>query len=313
MEHFGALWPAIFPLGVACAQHVWQHYLSPSRNVVRVEQLVIYPIKSCGGISVNECAYDRLGLLNDRRWILVDEQSNMITMRQYPRMALIQPRLDAEGRLWVTAPSMEEIEIPPASDTSKPLKIKIWDDPVIVAVLTAECCDWFTRYLGRPARVAAVLPRDMHRRAIDPKYDVSDPALRINAALADGYPFLIFSQESIDELNTRLDDPVTAAHFRPNIVVRGARAYAEDTWRRIAIGDSEFDLVKACSRCTMTTIDPLLGTRHHGLQPLKTIRAYRGIEDDAFFGQNAMQVRAEGIVRVGDLVRVVQTQPSPFA
>lgn len=124
---------------------------------------------------------------------------------------------------------------------------------------------------------------------------------------ADGFPLLVVNQSSLDELNSRLSTPVDMRRFRPNIVVEGADDWAEDAWRRIRIGNSTLDIVKPCSRCVMTTVNPDTGTKDPSTQPLKTLAGYRQTPDGVIFGQNAVH-QGPGVISVGDKVTVLNQE-----
>src|SRR5262245_41910689 len=110
-------------------------------------------------------------------------------------------------------------------------------------------------------------------------------AWRPAPAFADGYPLLLIAEESLADLNTRLAEPLPMNRFRPNVVIRGAaEPYAEDGWSRVAIGEVECSLVKACARCVTTTTDQT--TAERGAEPLATLARYRRVPRGVLFGQN---------------------------
>jgi uncharacterized protein len=120
---------------------------------------------------------------------------------------------------------------------------------------------------------------------------------------ADGYPFLVISEESLEDLNSRMDEPLSMNRFRPNVVIRGVDAYAEDRWKTVQLGDVRFDAVKLCGRCAITTTNQ--ETAERGKEPLRTLAMYRKFDEGSpKFGQNMVHQHT-GTLRVGDEVEVV--------
>jgi MOSC domain-containing protein len=175
----------------------------------------------------------------------------------------------------------------------------VWDGECRVVVANAESNAWFSRFLGRSVRLVyqpddAVLP-------MGPQYaGVLTEPRRI--ALTDGAPLLLIGDASLDDLNRRLAKPLLMNRFRPNLVVSGFEAYAEDTWKRISIGAMRFEIVRPCPRCVATTVDQISAER--GDEPLRTLATYRKVGSNVMFGQSATH-HAPGRIRVGDNVDVL--------
>jgi uncharacterized protein YcbX len=176
-------------------------------------------------------------------------------------------------------------------------EVLVWRDRCAAVDQGDEVAEWLSRFLRRPCRLVRMA--EDHVRRVDPVYAVSEAD---QVGFADGYPFLIISEESLADLNARLAQPLLMNRFRPNIVVRGGAAYAEDGWCRVRIGGIEFSLVKACARCAITTTDQ--ATAQVGREPLATLATYRRVERGVLFGQNAIHA-ATGAIRVGDPLEVL--------
>jgi len=142
------------------------------------------------------------------------------------------------------------------------------------------------------------MPESTERKA-DPRYAQHNE----NVSFADGFPYLVISQASLDDLNSRLAEPIEMRRFRPNFVISGTEAFAEDQWKHIAIGDSRFEVVKPCARCVLTTIDP--ETAEKGPEPLKTLATYRRNGNKILFGQN-VTAQHFGELKVGDPVTILE-------
>lgn len=260
---------------------------------IRVTGLFYYPIKSCRGISVDAATLDRRGIVDDRRLMIVDEWGRFISQRSHPRLALVQARLDQET-LMLTAPGVSSVTTPVAR-TGMTRTVTVWQDECEAIDQSRDASAWLSDYLG--ARVALVRMDDRFVRPVDTQYAVRSSD---QVAFVDGYPLLVISEESLADLNARLEQPVLMNRFRPSIVVRGGGAFAEDRWRRVRIGEVSAAVVKPCARCSTTTVDQETGER--GKEPLRTLATYRhDPERDVLFGQNVIHA-APGTIRVGDIV-----------
>jgi uncharacterized protein YcbX len=269
-----------------------------------VTALHVYPVKSCRGIALERSAVGLRGLQNDRRWMIVDADTGMfITQRTEPRLALVAVALE-EGDLVLRAPGARELRVPralPADATRR--SVIVWRDTVQALDCGPDAAQWVSDWLG--FRAALVFMPDDVRRPAKPAYALPDDIV----GFADGFPLLIASTSSLGDLNARIpsaDAPLPMDRFRPNIVVSECPPWAEDTWKRIVVGDLPLRVVKGCARCIITTTDQETGAR--GTEPLKTLATFRQQANEVLFAQNAVPDRA-GTVAVGDAVRVVEPAP----
>ena len=201
-----------------------------------ISEIYIYPIKSLGGIQVPSAEVMARGLRYDRRWMLVDEQGRFLTQRQHTQMALLQVSLLQEGLLVSHKQGLlEPLFVSFASEDVGPeLQVTVWDDTVTAREVGPAINAWFTRALGMPARLVH-MPEQAHR-PVDPRYATNGEEV----SFADGYPFLIIGQASLDDLNSRLEQPVPMNRFRPNFVFRGGKPFEEDSWSKFVIGRKPF-------------------------------------------------------------------------
>jgi uncharacterized protein len=262
---------------------------------LRLSSLHVYPIKSCGGIAVEEWDVDERGLRHDRRWMLVDGTGRFMSQRRHPRMALISIRVEAD-RLAVNAPGMPSLEVPLLLSDREPMLTSVWGDLVETLPVGDKADRWFSEFLGVRCRLVH-LP-DESVRPVDPDY--SEQGDRVG--LADGFPFLLISEASLANLNARLEHALPMNRFRPNLVVAGCEPFAEDGWRRVRIGHITFRVAKPCARCAITTVDQ--GTAARGKEPLRTLATFRKHGTKVLFGQNLIH-EAAGMLRAGDPVEVV--------
>lgn len=264
--------------------------------------LYLYPIKSTAPLAVREADVEARGLAHDRRWMVVNPAGRCVTGRELGRLTLVRARPVPEG-LALEAPGMPPLTVPmPAGATAAGdgLEVTVWDSQVVAQGAGAAADAWLSDFLMEPLRL-------VHMDEARPRL-IDEPQARPDdiVSFADAYPLLLLSQASLDGLNERLAQPVTVQRFRPNLVVAGApEPHAEDGWRRVRVGEVEFDVVKPCSRCVFTTVDPLRGERDPGGEPLRTLSRYRrGEQGGVFFGQNLIP-RTPGRVRSGDRVDVL--------
>lgn len=262
----------------------------------RLTEITLYPVKSAGGIAVQERQVEARGLAGDRRWMVVGPDGGFLTQRDWPRMALILTALDAD-RLRLDAPGCAPLRMPVLPDGGR-LTVRVWRSVCAAVSAGAEADAWLSAFLEMPCRLV-YMPNET-RRTVSPDYAAGEGIV----SFADGYPLLLIGEASLDDLNTRLAEPVPMNRFRPNLVVTGFAPYAEDDWKQVRIGDVLFHVVKPCARCAMTTVEQATGEKH-GPEPLQTLAGYRRAESGkVLFGQNLIPA-APGMVRVGDSVEVV--------
>lgn len=282
---------------------------------LRILSLHSYPVKSCAGIDHTEVAITARGLHRDRQWVIVDEQGIFMTQRQHARMALIRPRF-LEADLVLSATGMPELTVPwsTGSQSLPQVNVRIWKQDTQGFDEGDAVAQWLSQFLGLPCRLLRVHP-DAHRTASPPHVNAwlehnADWADGFPAShefgFADGFPFLIANQGSLDELNRRLLAKGQAAvpmnRFRPNIVVQGLDAYEEDYLAGMQTGGLMFAFVKRCARCPIPNIDQT--TAVSAPEPGITLAEHRQFKDGVLFGVNAVVSGAgsNGLLRVGDAV-----------
>lgn len=264
-------------------------------NVLQLHEIWIYPIKSLGGISLNEATVMDKGLKFDRRWMLVDEHNRFLTQREYPQMALFQVSLNDQHLHIRHRKNNATLEFPALATTGTTHRTTIWNDEVTTLEPVPEASAWFAEQLNMNCRLVHF--PEINPRPVDPRHATNHE----HVSLADAYPFLIIGQASLDDLNTRLTSPVSIKRFRPNFVFTGGNPFEEDHWKDFSIGTVDFTGVKNCARCVLTTVDPETGTK--GKEPLATLSQYRKNENKILFGQNAV-ARSTGTIRINDRITV---------
>ncbi len=264
---------------------------------LRISEINVYPVKSLGGISLTYAKVLAKGLENDRRWMLVDDQNVFLTQRIHSRMALFRTAF-VEAGVRVSFDG-ENVTIPFGLGVGE-LKAAIWDDQVSVQEVDQKLSDWFSSKLG--FRCKLVVFPESYARPIDARYKIGDD----HVSLADGYPLLVVTQGSLDDLNSRLKTPVPMNRFRPSVVVTGASPFEEDTWKRFSMGGLHFAGVKPCKRCVLTTVNQDDATR--GAEPLATLAKFRSKDNGVYFGQNVIPLGL-GSISIGDSVIIHENIP----
>ncbi|WP_375434744.1 MOSC domain-containing protein [uncultured Hymenobacter sp.] len=269
-----------------------------------LQDLYIYPVKSLGGIQLTEATTEQRGLRHDRRWLLVDERNQFMTQRQTPAMALLRVAPAYNGFLLTHAqrPDLLPLYIPFEATPERTLFVTIWDDMVFGWRGSREADEWLSEALGRVCKL--IYMSDMVRRDVEPDWNPEGQLV----SFADQYPFLLIGQNSLDDLNSRLTDPVSMDRFRPNLVFSGGAAFSEDTWAQFRVGEVTFRAVRSCARCVMTTVDQQTALRSPASEPLRTLATYRTIDKKVMFGQNVTTTE-RGLLRVGSVVEVLSLKP----
>jgi uncharacterized protein YcbX len=269
-------------------------------SAITLTGLFIYPVKSLGGISMPAAELTPQGLRHDRRWLIVDERNRFLTQREHAEMALLAVESAHNGFLLRhrQRPDLLPLYIPFEATPDKTLFVTIWDDMVFAWRGAPEADEWLSDAIGRTCKL--VYMSDMVRRDVEPDKPELNPAGTL-VSFADGYPYLLASEESLAKLNDQLTKPVPMNRFRPNLVVRGAAADAEMQWAGFQIAGNAFRSVRGCGRCVVTTIDQETAQKNLSTEPLRTLATYRKQGNKIMFGQNVTGP-ASGQLRVGDAV-----------
>jgi uncharacterized protein YcbX len=278
-----------------------------TKTQMQLTGIFVYPIKACGGVALDSVAVVERGLADDRRYMLVDRAGQFITQRSVARLCLVRPRLgDAGSSFELTAPQQKPLELPRELSGSgfESVPYQVWGSSG-AALRHPEGSRWFSEFLNDD--VSLVYMPDGEHRAVNPERARPGDIV----SFADGYPMLLISEASLEELNRRLDEPLEMRRFRPNLlemrrfrpnlVISGCPPHAEDGFARLQMGAVAFRGVKRCDRCVVTTIDP--DTGEQGKEPLRTLAHYRKEDGKVWFGMNLIH-DGSGMLHVGDAVSV---------
>jgi uncharacterized protein YcbX len=270
-----------------------------SVSEIVLKRIRIYPIKACGGIEVAQAQMEERGLQHDRRWMVMGDGGTYFDQLHHPRLASVVPQIHEDGLL-LHAPGMSPLRVAFHLAQTAPVSVRISRSVCQVIPVGHEADDWFQDFLHVSCRL--VFMPETERRPVNPEYALHHDIV----SFASGYPYHLVSEASVAHLNQRLDMPVPVDRFRPNLVIAGAPAFAEDTWQTIRINQQVFQVVKPCDRCAITTVDQRTGAVT-GKEPLRTLARFRTVKQKVLFGQYLL-AEMRGTLRVGDRIQVVRSQ-----
>jgi uncharacterized protein YcbX len=264
-----------------------------------VSALNVYPVKGLKGIALTEARCTDRGIEHDRRWMVVDREHQFISQREHPKMATVWTEIE-DGALVLSAPDMDEMRLDLRPGGRGNVRVQVWRSTCDAVSVSQQADEWLSEYLG--LQCALVYMPEESKRFSNPEF--AGEAKRVG--FADGYAYLVTNEGSLADLNARLlakdHSALPMNRFRPNIVVSGATAWAEDGWRVLSLGTAMLRATKPCGRCQVTTTDQATG-EVRGPEPLATLATFRDSPLGIRFGMNLVTLR-EGTVRVGDAVEL---------
>jgi uncharacterized protein YcbX len=248
----------------------------------------IHPVKSAAGIACETAVLGPRGLAHDREWMIVDPAGRFLTQRDESRLALLSTAIE-DGRLQLANPQGAGPSLA-LEHEGEAREVIVWRSQCAAFDAGEEAAQFLSDWLGRPLR----LVRFDARRARLSNHDRTG-GRDVPTAFSDGYPLLVLSQASVDELSARVGKPLPVERFRPNLLLGGVAPYAEDAADELRAGPVRLALTKACTRCVITTIDHRRGERD-GEEPLATLKRYRFDRElrGVCFGRNAYALAGEG-------------------
>ena len=268
--------------------------------MIVLSRLFIHPVKSMRGLQLSHAQVQESGLAFDRLFMLTTPDGTFITARQYPQLVQFTPALLPDG-LWLQAPDNSRAAVRFSDFQPQEAETEVWGNHFTARIAPQPINAWLSEFFPIPVQLRWTGPEMTRRVKRRPQ---------VPLGFADGYPFLLMNEASLYDLQQRCPASIRLEQFRPNLVVTGARAWEEDSWQRLRIGEVEFEVAKPCSRCIFTTISPERGQKHPDGEPLKTLQQFRSAQDgsgDVDFGLNLLACNS-GVIRVGDTLEVVATQ-----
>ncbi len=267
-----------------------------------VSNLIIYPIKSTAGLSMQQASILTSGLAGDRRYLITKPDGTFVTGRTHPKITAIYCQYRGQ-LITLSHEGVSDLILNPSDFQDQYLDTNVWGTDIIGQKCGVTADTWISELLGEPLKLLYFGDRSERFIKQHPENDVS---------FADGFPLLLIGDSSLTELNSRLPAPVSMANFRPNITVSGTNPFQEDGWSQIRIGDVRFELPAPCARCVFTTVDPFAHVADKALEPLKTLTKFRKVEDgnNVMFGENMIPIDT-GTIRIGDPVEILKTKSKP--
>jgi uncharacterized protein YcbX len=274
-------------------------------SMLQVHSIIIYPIKSLGGINVYQVTVEPAGLQYDRRFMLIDSANQFITQRTRPELTRFQLEVKGEGfevkDQWTQSIKFLDFN-PPLGSTEE---VKIWDDRVMAHEVLDDWSVWFSEKIGEEVRLFQL--SSLFSRYIEPPYQTAESKI---SSFADSLPILLCSEASFHHLDSLLNQPLDWRRFRPNIIVSNKMAFEEDTWQEISIGNSvKLFGAKPCARCQLINVDPNDGTSDSTI--LKALSQTRKFENKVYFGQQFVPISL-GEIKVGDLINIHKLKDAIF-
>ena len=261
---------------------------------MKITALHIYPVKSLGGIALQEATLTPKGLRYDRNWMLINENGEFMTQRKYPQMALFTTEIKNGDLIFFHKKTNTTASIPIQNQYGVTLRTKVWSNTCEVQKVDT-IGEWFSNILGFRCYLVFFPKKNIRTKKTE------NGIIQNIVGLADKSPVLITNEVSLEELNSRLEQPIPMNRFRPNIVVSGKKSYEEDIWKTIKIGTTRFHTVEICGRCGLINVDQKTGEK--GKEPLNTLKTYRRIDEQIKFGMRMNCEVEEGmypVIRVGD-------------
>ncbi|KAI7865189.1 MOSC N-terminal beta barrel domain-containing protein [Spinellus fusiger] len=292
----------------------------------------IFPIKSCHGISLQECKVSCIGLENDRRFMIVDAVTKrFLHQRNHAFFALLRPVLDEHrGTLTLTSETEVPLELPlhPDMDPKDGYTVQLWAHHLYAHDMGDEAAQWLDRFIAKH--------RGMH--PIDEK--TQENVRLVTLDMADGIytrpahpqlpgthsPFTDMSPVSFgllasaDQMNKDLlkrgvsqGATVPLNRFRNNLSISSTLPWEEDAWLVVRVGEVVFYMMRPIARCPMPSIDQDTGIRDawgsNGVTDhLLVTRQFKEKSGNGFFCHDAIPLTS-GTIRIGNRVEVLERIP----
>ncbi len=270
---------------------------------MQLSQINIFPVKSLDGYSPEKAVIEKRGLQHDRRWVITEPDGTFMTQRTNAKMALLKATIEGDFLVISEKQNPQNLVKIDLNTEGPNLAVTVWDDTVLASRTTTEADEFLSDFLGKSCFLMKMNAENDRR--VEEAYNLGDDIV----SFADGYPFLIIGENSMRDLNERLDVPLSIRRFRTNFIFSGGAPFVEDSFKNFRIGDVDFVGVKPCARCVLTTRDPDSGVK--GREPLATLQAYRSHGTKILFGQNvvfdAQKWTAEALptVKIGDSITLI--------
>lgn len=260
-----------------------------------VSDIYSYPLKFGMTIIMGSARIDPTGILYNRSFVVIDENNWSVTGREYPKLTTIVSNL-VNNTLQLSGNGLQTIVVPLPYDQSAKIRFILFRNDVKGLLIDVSASDWVSTFLGASCRMVWISnnfwPIEVKGGGIEGDC----------VGYADASPLHAISEASLKHLNPILMKQVTPFHFRPNLVIVGARAYEEDHWKKIVINSCEFEVHHKCKRCVFTTVDPITSTKDENLEPLSTLAKFRNDRNEPLTFGIYLVPRIIGHIQLGNTV-----------
>jgi hypothetical protein len=266
-------------------------------NDLEIKKLYIYPIKSCRGLKIISANIQKIGFQYDRFFAVINSKNEILTARKNSKLLNISSEIN-NNELTLSAYGIHSIAIDLHKTLTDKIDIKIFNDSAKAKIVGHKTDDWLSYTLQEKCRLVSI--DSEHLRKMKSKYNGKENDI---ISFSDISPIHLISEESLKDLNSKLESPVTIDNFRPNILVSGSSAYEEDNWSNVKIGNCEFEVTLKTPRCIFTTIDPITTEVDSEQEPLRTLSKYRKVRNHINFGIYLMPKKI-GIINITDKIKI---------
>lgn len=262
---------------------------------MQLQQLCLYPIKSTPAYFVSQAIVQPQGLNFDREFMLTEPNGKMITARKDETLFRLSAFPVPFG-LQVVHQDGDMLIIHYA-DFQQQAECDVWGNVFHSLVASSHINRWFSEKFGREVQLRWIGQQSPRRTSRSPQTPV---------AFADGYPLLLTSEKSLQQVQQECAVEISMANFRPNLVIDGEYPFQEESWQKIQIGAVQFLNIKPCERCVLITRDPQTHQLDRKMEPLRTLKKLNtNAAGKVIFGINLIPLN-QGVIRVGDKLEVLE-------
>lgn len=265
-------------------------------NKPTIQSLFTYPLKSAGAVILQQAQVGELGFSHDREFAVINAENKILTAREKPQ--LLQFQICLNNHSLQIALDGNSIQIPLNAVAEALYELELFKKPAFGKAVSTDADSWFSELFQEPIRLVRLHTEQL--RKVSSKYDLDQ---EYSISFADGFPIHLVSEASVADLNRRLDQPLPASRFRPNMIISGVKAYIEETWKEIQIGECLFDVITATPRCSLITINPEVAVFDPNQEPLRSLSAYKKEGNQINFGVYLIPKRL-GTISVNDTLHL---------
>lgn len=265
---------------------------------LKIEALYIYPLKSAQGILINKTEVLKTGFKSDRLFGIINTDNVLLTAREKPRLLHLEVSF-LDSVLLITVPGKDPCSVDLNKVATKSIQVSLFKDVIAAKLIARVANEYLSDFLKEQVRLISIDSNSL--RKVKEKYSA---APNDEITFSDVAPIHLVNEASVTDLNYKLAQPILSTRFRPNMVISGVKAFEEETWKFIKIGECEFEVITATKRCSLITIDPVRLQRHPKQEPLRTLSENKKESINVNFGVYLVP-RKLGEISVNDTLEVL--------